>query len=94
MSLKSIIEKCIALVTGNDSRGDQLGAESENQNTESYNIDLGEPAGQERECYSTKHEESQSVQEESWSSQDSKTPVEHAADQVHNSTCFHEEDLH
>ena len=58
MSLKSIIEKCIALVTGND--GGQTLEENENQNfeqnaAESFNVELGEPA--EKECYSTKHEE-------------------------------------
>lgn len=98
MSLKSIIEKCIALVTGKSSGDEQSGEENQEQNfeqnsQESFNVELGEPA--EKECYRTKHEEeSWSEQEENRGMRDSKSPVEHAADQVHNPTFFHEEDLH
>lgn len=84
MSFKSIIEKCIALVTGKD--GEQPQEESHEQNfeensQESFNLEFDEPASQQQE-------------QESWSMQDSETPVDHAADQVDNPEFFHEEELH
>ena len=52
MSLKSIIEKCIALVTGKSAGDEQSGEENQEQNfeqnsQESFNVELGEPAVQE-----------------------------------------------
>ncbi len=83
MSFKSIIEKFIALVTGNNGESEQPQDENQEQNfeqnsEESFNLEFDEPA----------------VEQESWSTQDSETPVEHADDQVHNPEFFHEEELH
>jgi len=83
MSFKSIIEKFIALVTGNDGENEQPQEENQEQqfeqnSEESFNLEFDEPV----------------VEQESWSTQDSETPVEHACDQVHNPEFFHEEELH